>query len=81
VITVEGRAHPVSTHLLEDVYEKMEYCLALDSPASGAYFAQHGEKVSFTQFSFSVEYISVAALSQLLYLVTMPFFRYILYIL
>jgi hypothetical protein len=45
VITVEGRTHPVSTHFLEDVYEKMEYCLALDSPASGAYFAQHGEKV------------------------------------
>ncbi|CAM0904618.1 unnamed protein product [Alopecurus aequalis] len=44
VITVEGRTHPVSTHFLEDVYEKMEYCLALDSPASGAYFAQHGEK-------------------------------------
>jgi hypothetical protein len=46
VISVEGRTHPVSTHFLEDVYEKMEYCLALDSPASGAYFAQHGEKVS-----------------------------------
>ncbi|KAM0873348.1 hypothetical protein ACQ4PT_038144 [Festuca glaucescens] len=44
VITVEGRTHPVSTHFLEDVYEKMEYCLALDSPASGAYFAHHGEK-------------------------------------
>nr|AGT16420.1 ATP-dependent RNA helicase [Saccharum hybrid cultivar R570] len=44
VISVEGRTHPVSTHFLEDVYEKMEYCLALDSPASGAYFAQHGEK-------------------------------------
>ncbi|RLM75014.1 ATP-dependent RNA helicase DHX36 [Panicum miliaceum] len=44
VISVEGRTHPVSTHFLEDVYEKMEYCLELDSPASGAYFAQHGEK-------------------------------------
>ncbi|KAM0916755.1 hypothetical protein ACQ4PT_010076 [Festuca glaucescens] len=44
VITVAGRTHPVSTHFLEDVYEKMEYCLALDSPASGAYFAHHGEK-------------------------------------
>ncbi|CAD6260852.1 unnamed protein product [Miscanthus lutarioriparius] len=44
VISVEGRTHPVSTHFLEDVYEKMEYCLALDSPASGAYFAQHREK-------------------------------------
>ncbi|VAH47845.1 unnamed protein product [Triticum turgidum subsp. durum] len=44
VISVEGRTHPVSTHFLEDVYEKMEYCLALDSPASGAYYAQHGEK-------------------------------------
>jgi ATP-dependent RNA helicase DHX29 len=44
VINVEGRTHPVSSHFLEDVYEKMEYCLALDSPASGAYFQQHGEK-------------------------------------
>ncbi|WVZ85675.1 hypothetical protein U9M48_032570 [Paspalum notatum var. saurae] len=44
VITVEGRTHPVSTHFLEDVYEEMEYCLALDSPVSGAYFAHHGEK-------------------------------------
>uniref|UniRef100_A0A0D9W527 Probable ATP-dependent RNA helicase spindle-E n=1 Tax=Leersia perrieri TaxID=77586 RepID=A0A0D9W527_9ORYZ len=44
VINVEGRTHPVSTHFLEDVYEKMEYCLALDSPASGAYYQQHGEK-------------------------------------
>ncbi|KAL6885885.1 hypothetical protein ACP4OV_010146 [Aristida adscensionis] len=44
VISVEGRTHPVSTHFLEDVYEKMEYCLPLDSPASGAYFSQHGEK-------------------------------------
>lgn len=50
MISVEGRTHPVSTHFLEDVYEKMEYCLALDSPASGAYFAQHGEKVSYSQF-------------------------------
>ncbi|KAK3144746.1 hypothetical protein QOZ80_4AG0317290 [Eleusine coracana subsp. coracana] len=44
VISVEGRTHPVSTHFLEDVYEQLDYCLALDSPASGAYFAQHGEK-------------------------------------
>jgi hypothetical protein len=50
VITVEGRTHPVSTHFLEDVYEKMEYCLALDSPASGAYFAHHGEKVCICSF-------------------------------
>jgi ATP-dependent RNA helicase DHX29 len=52
VITVEGRTHPVSTHFLEDAYEQLEYCLALDSPASGAYFAQHGEKVSCTKFSY-----------------------------
>lgn len=58
VINVEGRTHPVSTHFLEDVYEKMEYCLALDSPASGAYFSQHGEKVTLAQFSFSIEHIS-----------------------
>jgi hypothetical protein len=51
VINVEGRTHPVSTHFLEDVYEKMEYCLELDSPASGAYFAQHGEKVLYSEFS------------------------------
>lgn len=52
MISVEGRTHPVSTHFLEDVYEKMEYYLALDSPASGAYFQQHGEKVSHSQFFF-----------------------------
>jgi ATP-dependent RNA helicase DHX29 len=28
--------HTVRTHFLEDVYEKIEYFLALDSPASGA---------------------------------------------
>ncbi|KAG8082023.1 hypothetical protein GUJ93_ZPchr0014g47055 [Zizania palustris] len=44
VINVEGRTHPVSIHFLEDIYEKMEYCLALDSPSSGAYFQHHGEK-------------------------------------
>ena len=54
VISVEGRTHPVSTHFFEDVYEKVEYCFALDSRASGAYFIQHGEKVPFVQFSFSV---------------------------
>jgi hypothetical protein len=28
--------HTVWAHFLEDVYEKIEYFLALDSPASGA---------------------------------------------
>nr|CAB3484538.1 unnamed protein product [Digitaria exilis] len=60
VISVEGRTHPVSTHFLEDVYEKMEYCLALDSPASGAYFAQHGEKVSCSKFSLLIDAISLS---------------------
>ena len=54
VISVEVRTHPVSIHFFEDVYEKVEYCFALDSRASGAYFAQHGEKVPFAQFLFSV---------------------------
>ena len=54
VISVEVRTHPVSTHFFEDVYEKMEYCLALYSRASGAYFSQHREKVAFAQFLFSV---------------------------
>lgn len=58
VINVEGRTHPVSSHFLEDVYEKMEYCLALDSPVSGAYFQQHGEKVYLTHFSFLMKFIS-----------------------
>jgi len=58
VISVEGRTHPVSTHFLEDVYEKMEYCLELDSPASGAYFAQHGEKVLFSEFSHLILIVS-----------------------
>ncbi|KAJ8476961.1 hypothetical protein OPV22_020688 [Ensete ventricosum] len=35
VISAEGRTHPVSTYFLEDVYEKLDYCLALDAAASG----------------------------------------------
>ena len=54
VISVEVTIDPVSTHFFKDVYEKMEYCLALYSRASGAYFAQHGEKVPFAQFLFLV---------------------------
>ena len=54
VISVEVRTYPDSTHFFKDVYEKMEYYLALYSRASGAYFAQHGEKVPFAQFLFSV---------------------------
>nr|XP_019708452.1 DExH-box ATP-dependent RNA helicase DExH7, chloroplastic isoform X2 [Elaeis guineensis] len=37
VITAEGRTHPVSTYFLEDVYEKLEYHLPSDSPASGTF--------------------------------------------
>lgn len=32
VITAQGRTHPVSTHFLEDIYESINYLLALDSP-------------------------------------------------
>ncbi|CAL9185317.1 unnamed protein product [Musa hybrid cultivar] len=35
VISAEGRTHPVSTYFLEDVYERLDYCLALDAAASG----------------------------------------------
>ncbi|XP_042415652.1 DExH-box ATP-dependent RNA helicase DExH7, chloroplastic-like isoform X3 [Zingiber officinale] len=35
VIIAEGRTHPVSTYFLEDAYEKLNYCLASDSRASG----------------------------------------------
>ncbi|KAI7990899.1 hypothetical protein LOK49_LG12G02841 [Camellia lanceoleosa] len=31
VITAQGRTHPVSTHFLEDIYESINYLLALDS--------------------------------------------------
>ncbi|KAK3028246.1 hypothetical protein RJ639_037580 [Escallonia herrerae] len=34
VITAQGRTHPVSTCLLEDIYESINYRLASDSPAS-----------------------------------------------
>ncbi|GAB4848110.1 hypothetical protein Ancab_002774 [Ancistrocladus abbreviatus] len=33
VINAEGRTHPVTTYFLEDVYESINYHLALDSPA------------------------------------------------
>ncbi|GMH06760.1 hypothetical protein Nepgr_008600 [Nepenthes gracilis] len=33
VITAEGRTHPVSTYFLEDIYERINYRLASDSPA------------------------------------------------
>ncbi|KAL8151665.1 hypothetical protein V2J09_021473 [Rumex salicifolius] len=32
VITAEGRTHPVSTYFLEDIYERINYRLASDSP-------------------------------------------------
>ncbi|OIV89273.1 hypothetical protein TanjilG_23733 [Lupinus angustifolius] len=34
VVTAEGRTHPVTTHFLEDIYDKINYRLASDSPAS-----------------------------------------------
>ncbi|XP_057861727.2 DExH-box ATP-dependent RNA helicase DExH7, chloroplastic isoform X2 [Cryptomeria japonica] len=34
VITAKGRTHPVTTFFLEDVYDRLEYHLASDSPAS-----------------------------------------------
>ncbi|OAY64742.1 ATP-dependent RNA helicase Dhx29 [Ananas comosus] len=46
VIRAEGRTHPVSTHFLEDVYEKLEYCLPWDSPASGTSLAPNRGKRS-----------------------------------
>ena len=33
VITAKGRTHPVSTYFLEDIYERIDYRLASDSPA------------------------------------------------
>ncbi|KAM5573325.1 DExH-box ATP-dependent RNA helicase DExH7, chloroplastic-like [Rosa sericea] len=37
VITAEGRTHPVTTYFLEDIYERIDYRLASDSPASMVY--------------------------------------------
>ncbi|EPS73447.1 hypothetical protein M569_01306, partial [Genlisea aurea] len=37
VITAQGRLHAVSTLFLEDIYEKLEYRLTSDSPASISY--------------------------------------------
>lgn len=37
VITAEGRTHPVTTYFLEDVYESINYRLALDSAAAIRY--------------------------------------------
>ncbi|XP_024015493.1 DExH-box ATP-dependent RNA helicase DExH7, chloroplastic isoform X2 [Eutrema salsugineum] len=34
VITAEGRTHPVTTHFLEEIYERTRYLLAPDSPAA-----------------------------------------------
>ncbi|KAH9685259.1 DExH-box ATP-dependent RNA helicase DExH7 [Citrus sinensis] len=39
VITAEGRTHPVTTYFLEDVYESINYRLALDSAAAIRYEA------------------------------------------
>jgi ATP-dependent RNA helicase DHX29 len=47
VITAEGRTHPVSTIFLEDVYEKINYSLPSDSPASGNFMLSNREKVCF----------------------------------
>ncbi|KAJ1400427.1 P-loop containing nucleoside triphosphate hydrolase [Sesbania bispinosa] len=37
VVTAEGRTHPVTTYFLEDIYDKINYRLASDSPASLTY--------------------------------------------
>ncbi|KAG0492302.1 hypothetical protein HPP92_005700 [Vanilla planifolia] len=37
IIKVEGRTHPVSVVYLEDIYEKLEYRIPLDSMVSGAF--------------------------------------------
>ncbi|XP_010414781.1 PREDICTED: DExH-box ATP-dependent RNA helicase DExH7, chloroplastic-like [Camelina sativa] len=34
VITAQGRTHPVTTHFLEEIYERIKYLLAPDSPAA-----------------------------------------------
>ncbi|KAG2302509.1 hypothetical protein Bca52824_031160 [Brassica carinata] len=34
VITAQGRTHPVTTHFLEEIYERTRYLLAPDSPAA-----------------------------------------------
>ncbi|CAA7028259.1 unnamed protein product [Microthlaspi erraticum] len=34
VITAQGRTHPVTTHFLEEIYERTSYLLAPDSPAA-----------------------------------------------
>ncbi|KAJ4768713.1 ATP-dependent RNA helicase [Rhynchospora pubera] len=44
VISAEGRTHPVSTLFLEDVYEKINYYLPSDSPASGNFMLSNKEK-------------------------------------
>lgn len=51
MIIAEGRTHPVSTYFLEDVYEKLNYCLASDSRASGTSMTISRHKVK--EFSFS----------------------------
>lgn len=51
VIIAEGRTHPVSTNFLEDIYEKLNYCLASDSRASGTSMTMARQKVK--EFSFS----------------------------
>ncbi|KAJ4756658.1 ATP-dependent RNA helicase [Rhynchospora pubera] len=44
VISAEGRTHPVSTLFLEDVYEKINYSLPSDSPASGNFMLSNKQK-------------------------------------
>ncbi|KAL6515211.1 hypothetical protein OROHE_018843 [Orobanche hederae] len=44
VVASQGRTHPVSTQFLEDIHEKLNYRLALDSPASINYGMSGVEK-------------------------------------
>lgn len=50
MISAEGRTHPVSTYFLEDVYERLDYCLALDAAASGTSMTGYRGKVRFSLF-------------------------------
>lgn len=46
VITAQGRKHPVTTHFLEEIYERTKYLLAPDSPAALRSDSSFKDKVS-----------------------------------
>lgn len=47
MVSAEGRTFPVQTHCLEDIYERLEYKLAADSPAA----QREGAGMRFAQVS------------------------------